>query len=61
MFSKILAHMNMFLAENKQTSLACISKQVYAAILKSSKNKDPFQNCQTYSCQILEISLAWFL
>ena len=47
--------------ENKKTTfLACIAKQVYAAILESSENCDIFHNRQTYICKILEISLAWF-
>ena len=47
---KFLAHMNMFwhyyLENEKPTFLACISKQVFAAILESSKSKALFQNHQ---------------
>ena len=54
--------MNMFLQhylENKKsTFLACILKQVYAAILESWKNYDSFQNRQTYSRRILEIDMV---
>ena len=33
-----------YLENKKPTFLACIPKQVYAVILKSSKNDDLFQN-----------------
>ena len=50
----------MFLQHNlgnkKPTFLACNAEQVYAATLEFSKNNDLFQNRQTYSRQILEIS-----
>ena len=59
-FLKFLAHIKMFwqhyLENNKLTSLACNLKQVYAAILESSKNNDLFQNRQICSRWILEIS-----
>ena len=43
--------------ENKKTSfLACNTKQLYAAILESSKIYDLFQNRQIYSRWIFEIS-----
>ena len=45
-----------YLGNKKPTFLTCNPGQVYAAILKFSKNNDLFQNCQAYSCRILEIS-----
>ena len=57
---KSLAHINMFqqhyLGNKKPTFLACNPEQVYATILEFSKNNDLFQNRQTYSRRILEIS-----
>ena len=50
-----------FLENKKPTFLPSISEQVYAAILESLENRDLFQNCQTYSRQILEMSWALFL
>ena len=45
-----------YLGNNKPTFLTCNPEQVYAVILESSKNNDFFQNRQTYSCVILEVS-----
>ena len=45
-----------YLGNKKPTFLACNPEQVYVAILESSKNNDLFQNRQTCSRQILEIS-----
>ena len=45
-----------YLGNKKPTFPACNTEQVYAAILKSSKNKDLFQNCQIYSRRIFETS-----
>ena len=50
-----------YLENKKPTFLACIPKQIYAAILESSKNNDLFQNHQNYFRCILKISIAWFL
>ena len=50
-----------YLENKKPTFLACISKQVYAAILESSKNNNLFQKHEAYSYQILEVSLARLL
>ena len=50
-----------YLEIKKSILPVCISEQVYASILKSSKNKDLFQDCHTYPRQIFEISLEWFL
>ena len=49
-----------YLLNKKPTLLSCNSEQVYAAILKFSKNNDLFQNCQIYSRRILEISQNFF-
>ena len=46
----------LYLENKKPYFLASKPEQVYAAILKYSKSNDPFQNCQTYSPRILEIS-----
>ena len=58
-FLKFLAHINMFqqhyLGNKKRTFLTCNPEHVYAAILESSKNKDLFQNRQTYFHRILEM------
>ena len=48
-----------YLGNIKPTFVACNSEQGYAAILESLKNNDLFQNRQTYSCQILEISRSF--
>ena len=57
---KSLAHINMFqqhyLGNKKPTFLACNPEQVYATMSEFSKNNDHFQNRQTYSRRILEIS-----
>ena len=54
-------HVLTFYLENKIPSLfAYILKQVYAGIFKSSNNKDLFWKCQTYFCQIFEITLILF-
>ena len=45
-----------YLGHKGPTFLACITEQVYAAMLEFSKNEDLFQNRQTYSHRILEIS-----
>ena len=50
-----------YLGNKKPSSLACNLKQVYAAILKSSKNKHLFKNRQVYSRNFSEIFLKWFL
>ena len=44
-----------YLGNKKSTFLACNHEQVYAVILKSSKNNDLFQIRQTYSHRILEV------
>ena len=65
---KILAHINMFeqycLGNKKPTFLASNPEQVYAAILKSSKNNDLFLNPKPTlvgSSKFPEIFLTWFL
>ena len=45
-----------YLGNKGPTWLACNSEQVCAAIFEFSKNKDHFQNRQTYSRRILEVS-----
>ena len=44
----------------KPTFLACNLEQVYATILEFSKNNDLFQNRQTYSRRIREISRNFY-
>ena len=60
-FPKMFAHINMFyqhyLGNKKPNFLACNPEKVYAIILEFSKSNDLFQNHQTYSRRILEISL----
>ena len=46
-----------YLGNKKPTFLTSNTKQVYAAILKSSKVNDLFQNSEIYSRRIFEISL----
>ena len=50
----------LFRKYKKPTFLASNSEQPYLVILKSSKNNDLFQNRQTYSHQILEISRNFY-
>ena len=45
-----------YLGNKKPTFLACNPEQVYATMSEFSKNNDHFQNRQTYSRRILEIS-----
>ena len=49
-----------YLENKKPTFLACIPKQVYAAILESSKNNDFLSEPPKPLSMDLEISLAWF-
>ena len=49
-----------YLENKKPTFLACNPEQVYAVILESSKNNDLFQDRQTYSRWILEMSRNFF-
>ena len=57
MFFEMFSQYKHVLVANKTpTLLTCNPEQVYDAILEFSKNNDLFQNCQTYSHQILEIS-----
>ena len=63
MFSEILrpykhgfTNVQHYLENKKPTLLAFNAELVYAAIFEFSKYNDPFQNRQTYACQILEIS-----
>ena len=43
-----------YLENKKPTLLACIFEQVYAVILKSSKNEYLYQDRQTYSARSLK-------
>ena len=55
-FEMFSQYKHVLVANKKRTLLTCNPEQVYDAILEFSKNNDLFQNCQTYSHQILEIS-----
>ena len=50
-----------YLENIKLCFLSCITKEVYDAILESSKNKDLFGTAKPPFRHIFGIPLAWFL